>query len=602
MEPKELLSLFQGPAQQLVDKFAIHGLSLAISKEKKIGYLDVGSRAGDAPDDHSPILVSSMTKPVVALAICTLIAKGKLAFDTPVKEIVVELEAVRLRHRGGDVLRVSDLLDHTTEFFRSDRLWEGFDGEVYLANRAEILEPLACLPPTPDYKVAADFHHQRNYSNLCYAVLAIIIEELSGVSWKAYLREIIFEPLNMKSTTVEIQDWQTTGKDIAAHSSRINGDEHEALLGADEDFKSVHERFLDRVRGPEPAATTHVIHISKSCFGETYVGAAAGMRTTPTDLIKLYQVFMDIINGKANGDVPDVEAGYRVMWQYIQKRSQVHTCAYACGFNPVQLPWDGIQRAPGTDGEIYGRMETIAKSNVPGWGISDLWPLFGHGPKQLAVYHGGNMVGATSALAIVPGLDMVVVAMCPARSFIVDAPNLMTFTAASLAYSGAAQDEVELQLQRAMNTAEHSAALYLAQAARYRRWFTKELEDSYASATEHAGCVGTYTMKKHVLAFIRASPEGGHLEFRQHNEEKWHPLRKRRNAGNNSDRLVLSYMPSLEELHAVGLGGKNWIDPSKYDLVFLRDSKSKGEYNQVEWHFEKCPDTFEFIKYTTVAE
>jgi hypothetical protein len=209
-------------------------------------------------------------------------------------------------------------------------------------------------------------------------------------------------------------------------------------------------------------------------------------------------------------------------------------------------------------------------------------------------------VGATSALAIIPGLDMVVVAMCPARSFIVDAPNLMAFTVASLAYSGAAKDEVESQLQRAMNTAEHSAALYLAQAARYRQWFARELEDGYASATEHAGCVGTYAMKKHVLVFIRASSEGGHLEFRQHNEEKWHPLRKRRNAGHKADRLVLSYLPRLEESHEVGLGGKNWIDPTKFDLVFLRDSN--GEYNQLEWRFEKCPDAFEFIRYTRVAE
>ena len=44
------------------------------------------------------------------------------------------------------------------------------------------------------------------YSTYAYTVLGAIIEEVSGLSFQAYMDENIWKPANMSSTSIEVQD------------------------------------------------------------------------------------------------------------------------------------------------------------------------------------------------------------------------------------------------------------------------------------------------------------------------------------------------------------------------------------------------------------
>jgi len=80
MEPKELLLACKAVFEELIQKYGNKGASLGILKDGKADYLTVG--AGTTLGEETVHLISSMTKPVLAIAIGILVASGKLELET----------------------------------------------------------------------------------------------------------------------------------------------------------------------------------------------------------------------------------------------------------------------------------------------------------------------------------------------------------------------------------------------------------------------------------------------------------------------------------------------------------------------------------------
>ncbi|KAK3938091.1 beta-lactamase/transpeptidase-like protein [Diplogelasinospora grovesii] len=181
-------------------------------------------------------------------------------------------------------------------------------------------------------------NHRSN--NFGYTLLVMIIEETTGMSWTEFVHVKVFDPLGMARLTADMSHRKPDG-------TIIKGDEYSNLLGNEEDSAAVHNRFLKRCSDTA-----------------TYVGAAAGIRSTVSNLFKFYQAYIGLFNERPDRELTELEAGTIIVLDHIKHMVEDPTCAYTGGWNPVHLPWDQKQRAPGADGENYRRLRAVADLGV----------------------------------------------------------------------------------------------------------------------------------------------------------------------------------------------------------------------------------------------
>lgn len=135
-------------------------------------------------------LMASITKPVVYLAGLMLVERGLLDLAEPVVRHVPEFagegkEAVRVHHLFTHTSGLPDMLANNEALRRSHAPLERF-----LAGA--VRDTTLAFPPGT----------QVSYQSMGTAVVAEIVQRLSGRSIATFLREEIFQPLGMTSTTL----------------------------------------------------------------------------------------------------------------------------------------------------------------------------------------------------------------------------------------------------------------------------------------------------------------------------------------------------------------------------------------------------------------
>jgi CubicO group peptidase (beta-lactamase class C family) len=167
--------------------------------------------------------LASITKPLTACAVLILVESGKLDLDDDVRKYFPEFpyENVTIRlllsHRSG-------LPDY---MYFADKLWKS--RRIFLTNQ-DMIDLMTLYKPYRYYKP----NRRYNYSNTNYAILASIIEKVSGMSFAEYLKQNIFDPLGMKNSFVYSKEKvkAATGEKLAigydhprrrAENSYLNG-------------------------------------------------------------------------------------------------------------------------------------------------------------------------------------------------------------------------------------------------------------------------------------------------------------------------------------------------------------------------------------------
>ena len=123
--------------------------------------LGVVSRSGVvrvAGDRHEPLRWASITKLCTAMAVLIAVEEGSVGLDAPA---------------GPPGSTVRHLLAHAS----------GLDFDT----------PTVLAPPGT----------RRVYSNTGYEVVADVLEESTGIGYETYLREAVFDPLGIRSTTLQ---------------------------------------------------------------------------------------------------------------------------------------------------------------------------------------------------------------------------------------------------------------------------------------------------------------------------------------------------------------------------------------------------------------
>jgi CubicO group peptidase (beta-lactamase class C family) len=153
------------------------------------GFSDLKKRSTLQIDDQFQL--ASVSKQFTAVAIMMLKERGFLNYDDPVTRFFPEFpyKKVTIRH----------LLTHRAGL--PDYRWfmDAFiaDKNAPLSNKM-VMDHIAAKMPSPYFSPGSRF----SYSNTGYAVLASVVEKISGVSFSTFMQAAVFQPLGMKSTMV----------------------------------------------------------------------------------------------------------------------------------------------------------------------------------------------------------------------------------------------------------------------------------------------------------------------------------------------------------------------------------------------------------------
>jgi len=137
--------------------------------------------------------IASNSKLFTAVSAGMLVEEGKLTWDKPVRESVPTIQFYNDQLNNNVTLR--DMLSHRTGVTRHDLIW--FKSPF---TRKELFEKLKYLEPQEPMRETF------LYNNLMYAAAGSIIELKSGKTWEQFVRERIFTPLDMNTTTFTISD------------------------------------------------------------------------------------------------------------------------------------------------------------------------------------------------------------------------------------------------------------------------------------------------------------------------------------------------------------------------------------------------------------
>ena len=162
--------------------------------EKYKGFENIDGK--NPMSDSTPLHIASVSKTFTAMAVLKLQELGKLSIDDAVTVYFPEFN-----YPG---VTIKTLLNHRSGlpnylYFMEDAGWNkdstivNNDVLQWLVSKKEIIKNIG----SPNTRF--------NYCNTNFALLALIIEKASGISYPEYMKENIFDPLGMKNTFVHFK-------------------------------------------------------------------------------------------------------------------------------------------------------------------------------------------------------------------------------------------------------------------------------------------------------------------------------------------------------------------------------------------------------------
>lgn len=204
--------------QTFIDRGVIAGAVTLVGRGGQLahleahGHMDVAS--GKAMQSDTIFRLASMTKPIVSVAALMLFEAGKLLLTDPVSMFLPMFKEMQVATADGLVpanreITVRDLLTHTSGLGSATtgaafEAWAGVSRERAAADTLTDLVPRMAGTPLSFQPGTA-----WEYSGLFgFDVLARIVEIVSGLDFESYLKQRIFEPLGIHSTTFRVPSEQ----------------------------------------------------------------------------------------------------------------------------------------------------------------------------------------------------------------------------------------------------------------------------------------------------------------------------------------------------------------------------------------------------------
>lgn len=176
--------------QGQMNKHGLKGISLAITEGDQIVYLKGYGTAGDKRPmtPQTPMYIGSQSKSITGLAISQLVQGGKIDPSKPVKDYIPDFRVAD--QNATRKITINHLIHHVSGLSEA-----GFTAILpETASKQDLIDALAAATLTAP--VGTKFQ----YFNVGYDVLAIVIENVTGIAYDQYINENIFTPLEMSNS------------------------------------------------------------------------------------------------------------------------------------------------------------------------------------------------------------------------------------------------------------------------------------------------------------------------------------------------------------------------------------------------------------------
>jgi CubicO group peptidase (beta-lactamase class C family) len=189
--------LFSAWLENRIAYRGLPGVAVGVVQDQQLvwhqgfGYADVARRVPMTAE--TKFRMASHSKMFAAIAIMQLREEGKLRLDDPVEK---HLPWFRSQPAGDDdgPITVEQLLSHSSGLQReAGDHWSSLDFPTREELVALMGDRQAAFAPQVRWK----------YSNLAYAVVGMLVEELSGQDFADYVQANIFDPLGMASSSFD---------------------------------------------------------------------------------------------------------------------------------------------------------------------------------------------------------------------------------------------------------------------------------------------------------------------------------------------------------------------------------------------------------------
>ena len=195
------LKAFQQAMRALVDDRQLAGVTTLVARHGKVVHFDAyGKRdleTGKPVEKDTIFRISSMTKPIVGVAMMMLWEQGKWTLDDPVAKHIPEFAGLKVATPTGDVAQATpmtmrQLMSHSAGFDTS----AGYEGKNIVDRTKPLqsmIDKLATVPlaaqPGSDWRYGPSVDIQ-----------GYVVEKLSGQTLDVFLKSKIFDPLGMSDT------------------------------------------------------------------------------------------------------------------------------------------------------------------------------------------------------------------------------------------------------------------------------------------------------------------------------------------------------------------------------------------------------------------
>jgi len=155
------------------------------------GFADVKNRVPMTP--QVKFRIASHSKMFAAIAIMQLREEGKIRLDDPVEKFLPWFKAKPAGDDDG-VITIEQLLSHTSGLQReAGDHWTSYNFPSEEEIKRLYGDRQAAFAPNVRWK----------YSNLAFAVAGLVVEQITGQKWAAYVQQQMFTPLGMSATSVD---------------------------------------------------------------------------------------------------------------------------------------------------------------------------------------------------------------------------------------------------------------------------------------------------------------------------------------------------------------------------------------------------------------
>lgn len=261
--------------QECLYYYDLPGLCLSV-KQGDFSYVGVAghrNKLTQEPLKEGDVFhMASVSKLFVATAIMQLCEEGQLTLEDKVAEILPwlaiddeRLSRITLRQMLNHTSGMGDVSDYHWELGEAD------DGalERYCQSDEVKLSKLSWDPEEGNFK----------YSNIAYEVLGCVISRVSGKTFEEYIKERIFDPLDMKDST--FLTFQRDGKTMAQPHGKDN---------KNHTFIVEHYPY-NRAHGPSSTLTSTGRDMQK--WGDAHLGKKI---LSPASYEEMWKVYTEVPN------------------------------------------------------------------------------------------------------------------------------------------------------------------------------------------------------------------------------------------------------------------------------------------------------------------